>query len=316
MKNGLLIAVAALCLIISSCGHRDEARELCTQASTQLDAKNYKQALETYNKAIAADSTYAYGWEGRGAAEYYLDDSAKALKDELKAFRMDSSLKNVKYWIANIKRDLGAYRESMMYYNMSLADGTTFPAKHYEGLGADEYYLGDYKRAKEYEDKAIDMDPTLEYSEYWRGMIERMTGDYEASKKDFDRAIAKNPNYAKSYEWRASAEYHLEEYDAALTDVTKSMTMDSTLKKAYNLRAVIRQAMKDYKGSEEDYNVSLKIKGANDPAIDYEGRAIDEYHLEQYDSALADINKALSDTSLQNVQAWKDAIEEKVKKKH
>jgi tetratricopeptide (TPR) repeat protein len=313
-KNYAWAIILAVGIICASCNHRGESEEFCRKGYSELTSKQFKASLEDYNKAIAADSSYGMGWEGRGASEYYLDDYKNAIKDEFRAFTLDSNLKNVRNWIGNVKRELGDYKGSIEYYNRSIArGGENDLARAYEGRGATEYYLNDYTKAMEDINKSISLDNTLEYANYWKGMIERSTGDYKASKEDFTQAIHKGAYTGKAFEWRASAEYHLNEYENALSDINRAILLDTTLNNANGIRAVIEQAMENYKSSVEDYTIAIKRADAENKTKDYEGLAIDEYYLKDYANALAYINLAVSDTTLRNAVAWKTAIEKAAK---
>ncbi len=294
-------------VVFSGCeSNADKSNKLCITALDEYNAKNYKQSLDDYKKAIALDGSNGNAYEGKGSDEYNLNMKDSALADEFTALKLTPDLKNVRNWIGLIKLETGDYRGSLEYYNKSIEMGGS--AKDYVGRGAAEYHLGDYDKAMQDETKALQMDPDIENVYYWRAQIKEAMGDFKGAIDDHMLSMDKAENKGMDYEGLASDEDNLGNLDKALEYINVAIAADTSLKNAYNWRGRIKQEMKDYTGSMNDYTMSLKI--AANKGKDYEGRAVDEYYLKDYSSALADINLAIqSDGSLKQGQGWKDAIE-------
>ena len=305
-----------LCFCFTACdltNHKSECEEYISKAHTEFLAEQYKLSLADYAKACELDSTYGQAFEGKGAAEENLNDYANALKDEFTALRLNPELKNVRSWIGLIKRKMGDYRGSIKYYNKSIELGGSDLAFDYEGRGAAEYDLGENDLAMQDETKAIKMDPDVKNAYYWRGLIKGELKDYDGSLEDHFKSLAIGANKPRDYEGIAAAEFHLGHYKEALLYIDSSIsTNDTTLKNVYNWRGHIKQELEDYKGAVDDYTTSIAI-GKN-TGIDYEGRAVNEYYLKDYSSALRDINTAIAkDSTLKNTTYWKGEIERDMK---
>ncbi len=309
-KNNIFLAGMALISIsvFSGCeSNSEKSKKLCGVALSEFDAKNYKQSLADYKKAIALDGTNGNAYEGKGSDEYHMDMDDSALADEFTALRLTPELKNVKSWIGLIKLDLGDYSGSIEYYNKSIELGGDL-SKDYEGRGAAEYHLADFDKAMQDETKAIQLDPNTENAYYWRAQIKESMGDYKGSIDDHLESLTKVENKGKDYEGLAANEDYLNDYTKALEYINMAIAADTSLKNTYNWRGRIKQDLLDYTGSIADYTMSLKI-GAN-KGKDYEGRAIDEYYMKNYTDALNDINLAIqSDPTLKQAAAWKADIE-------
>jgi len=317
IKSIYTVGAAFCCLtIFSGCdfeSNKTKSDKLCDRALVEFKVKNYKVSLADYRKAAELDSTNGRAFEGMGSNQYHLKKYDSALSNEFKAQRLNPELKNVNNWIGLIKSELGDYQGSIEYYNKSIEQGGEDIAKDYVGRGADFYDLGDYDKAMQDETKAIQMDADIENGYYWRALIKERMGDYKGSIEDHLKSLDHVANKGMDYEDLAVDESYLGDNTKALEYINMAIPADSTLKNAYNWRAAIKHDMGDYKGSAEDYTASLKI-GAN-KGKDYEGRAIDEYHLKDYTDALSDINLAIqSDTTLKQATGWKKSIEEALRK--
>src|ERR1700722_16331305 len=187
IKHLYLLLVAIICqAYFTACNFESNAtksKNLCTKGLAEYDAKDYKQSLADYTKAIALDSTNGTAFEGKGSAEYYLGKYDTAIWDEFTAKRLDPELKNVNSWIGQIKIKQGDYNGAIEYYNKSIESGNP-EGLDYEGRGAAEYHLADYDKAMQDETKAIQMDTKLENAYYWRGLIKNAMGDYKGSIED------------------------------------------------------------------------------------------------------------------------------------
>jgi tetratricopeptide (TPR) repeat protein len=307
-KCNALAAVLISAAFFCSCeSNTSKSKKICDGALSEYMAKDYKQALADYKKAVKLDSTNGNAFEGKGSAEYHLNNYDTALQDEFTALRLTPALKNVRNWIGLIKLEMGDFRGSIEYYNRSIERGGDVE-KDYEGRGAAEYHLGDYDKAMQDETRAIQSDSTMENAYYWRAQIKEAMGDYKGAIDDHLLSLTKGANIGKDYEGLAADESNLNNNAKALEYINKAIAADTSLKNAYNWRGRIKQDMEDYTGSIADYTMSLKI--SVNKGKDYEGRAVSEYYLKDYSNALSDIDLAIqSDTTLKKAQAWKELIE-------
>ncbi|MFQ5569907.1 MAG: tetratricopeptide repeat protein [Rhodothermales bacterium] len=88
--NGCIVGLLAAWCAVAGCGQHP-AREAVRQGDAAFDAMEFQQALDHYNRALAADSTMAEAYLGRGKI-YWLNnqhDLAAPDLDRAIAFRPD-----------------------------------------------------------------------------------------------------------------------------------------------------------------------------------------------------------------------------------
>ncbi len=129
-------------------------------------------------------------------------------------------------------------------------------AVDYNVLGNEAYKKGDLFNALPSYDKAIETDPHYAEAYNNRGLVYVKQGDFDQAIADFSKAIALNPDDAEAYYNRGHL--YADHGDLTLADIdcTHAIQINPNYAKAYNFRAVIY------------------------------------YHLEEYDKALADVQKA------------------------
>ncbi|MEJ2068753.1 MAG: tetratricopeptide repeat protein [Deltaproteobacteria bacterium] len=84
---------------------------------------------------------------------------------------------------------------------------------------------GDYKKALEYCNKSIDLDPSYSDAYFIRGAVHFAAGDYESSVKDFTAAIELDPTDNNAYFRRGKGYLKLGNSDMALEDFEVSCGM-------------------------------------------------------------------------------------------
>ncbi|MCK4796405.1 MAG: tetratricopeptide repeat protein [Spirochaetes bacterium] len=98
------------------------------------------------------------------------------------------------------------------------------------------YHKGEYDKAIEYYNKAIELDPNYTYAYYNRGSAWENKGEYDKAIKDYNKAIELDPNYTYAYHNRGIAWGKKGEYDKAIKDYNKAIELDPNYTSAYNSR--------------------------------------------------------------------------------
>jgi len=95
MKNIILLL---LTFTISYCSYsQSDATDYIIKGNAKLKLKDYKGAMQDYNKAIDLDPEYKIAYFGRGTAKVKLKDYSGAIKDYNKAIDLDPEFKNAYY---------------------------------------------------------------------------------------------------------------------------------------------------------------------------------------------------------------------------
>ncbi|MGI9461993.1 MAG: tetratricopeptide repeat protein [Alphaproteobacteria bacterium] len=129
--------------------------------------------------------------------------------------------------------------------------------------------------------------------------------------KDYDKAIRLNPKNAYAYFWRGDAKYELERFEEAIKDYDKFIKLKPKHTDAYAHRGGAKLRLKQYKEAEKDFNKAIKNikfieynKSFSDRLIKldqkskysngYFMRGWAKYRLQQYETSIKDLNKAIS----------------------
>ncbi|GHU58495.1 hypothetical protein FACS1894133_3350 [Clostridia bacterium] len=163
-------------------------------------------------------------------------------------------------------------------------------SSHVKG-GYNYYEKGDFDKAIEEYDKAIEL--KADYAEAYngRGMSYDELGKYDKAIADYDKAIELDPDYSIAYNNRANTYINLEKYDKAKADCDKAIELKPDYAAAYCNRGIAYRKSGKYDKAIADYDKAIKLDP--DYSIAYNNRANAYISLEKYDKAKADCDKAI-----------------------
>ena len=115
--------------------------------------------------------------------------------------------------------------------------------------------------------------------------------DYYETIRLCEKAIELNPTYNFSYNNLGLARMMLGQYTEAIKDFTKSIEMKPDCFNAYNNRGNIYRLLNQYEKALEDHNSAIKIKPTSEDS--YFNRGVDYQCLDDYEKAIRDFDKAL-----------------------
>jgi tetratricopeptide (TPR) repeat protein len=109
---------------------------------------------------------------------------------------------------------------------------------------------GEYQKAIECYDKAIELDPNLAEAYNNRGVAYRALRLYESAIEDCNKAIELDPNLAEAYNNRGLAYCALNQYEKAIEDFNKAIELNPNYAIAYNNRERALTKLKEQKTPE------------------------------------------------------------------
>jgi tetratricopeptide (TPR) repeat protein len=128
-------------------------------------------------------------------------------------------------------------------------------------------------------------------AEYNRqGMVVAKSGDYYKAIQYFDRAIEIQPNFPQAYHNRGLAYSALSNHNQAIAEYGRSIELDSGNPVVYYDRAVSYSALKDYPQVIADCTTAIKMGYYFGAAYGLRGAAYN--NLRNYEKALADFLQA------------------------
>ncbi|MGW7300863.1 tetratricopeptide repeat protein [Streptomyces sp. NPDC054829] len=118
---------------------------------------------------------------------------------------------------------------------------------------------GEYARALEEYDRALELDPDAPLAHYGKGLTLQLTDDYPAALAAFDRADALSPDTAWIIAERAETHRLAGHHEQALTAYDRALALDPTDADALTGRAVCRHVLGQYDEALADFNRSYAI---------------------------------------------------------
>ncbi|OMJ08708.1 Heat shock protein sti1-like protein [Smittium culicis] len=237
------------------------AEEQKTFGNAAYKKKDFKTALEHYDKAIELCSTEITFYNNKSAVYFEMGDYDKCI--ELAEQAADIGRENradYKQIAKSFIRIGSAYQKkndlvsAIKYYNKSLAEHRT--ADCLNKLKAAE------KELKKREEEAyLDNDKANEARE--RGNILFKESKFPDAVKEYTESIKRNPKDPRCYSNRAACYTKLMALPEALKDVEKCIEIDPSFVKAYLRKAAIQFIKREYSESMETCNVALDMDTEN-----------------------------------------------------
>ena len=207
--------------------------------SDKYNLKDYKGAIQDYDKAIELDSKYAEAYYERGRCKHWSGDKKGAILDLEKAEDLDPKLS------FKIKKEKEA-----------------FEVKDSEELRKQRKIDSDAEIVEI--DKAIKLDPK-NAENYYKKAVARYGYDNsdmrsEDQLADLNTAIELDPTYKDAYVARAYIkEYDLKDYAGAIADISEVIKLDPENGVFWQDSGRMKIELKDYAGAIADYTKAIEL---------------------------------------------------------
>ena len=159
-------------------------------------------------------------------------------------------------------------------------------------IGLRAFERGDWARAAEYFQQAVETDPTAPDLYYWLGEAQRRNGQIGAALNAYNQAIRTSPAFAPAFLGRARAGLagSAPKPEDARKDLQTALTLDANLAEAYLELAQLELSEERYESALQNLERAAEL--LPDSPLVYEYRA--RVHLAQGDAeaALADAQRA------------------------
>lgn len=237
------------------------------KGKNRSNAKEYKQAIFDFNKAIQLNPEYARAYFERGFAKYKIRDYIGAIDDYTQAIKFNpqyalayNNRGNRMRSLATSKADQGNIAEAHEMYEAAIEDSTRaiqlYPkyALAYNNRGIQRRRLGALKTDQ--------------------GNVAEAQQLYQTAIDDYTRAIKLSPKYALAYNNRGWAKYILgtskagqgnvteaqQLYQEAIDDYTQAITIDPKYVLAHYNRGKARKALGQSDEAEKDFAKAKELE--------------------------------------------------------
>ncbi|MBM3309819.1 MAG: AAA family ATPase, partial [Candidatus Altiarchaeales archaeon] len=108
----------------------------------------------------------------------------------------------------------------------------------YHNLGNDYYKIGEFDKAIEHYNKALEIRPDLLETFFNRGLAYTRKGLYDKAIEDLNKVIELNPNLAEAYYTRGLVYEYKQDYTQAINEYNRALQVDPSYSKADSQRKV------------------------------------------------------------------------------
>jgi tetratricopeptide (TPR) repeat protein len=208
------------------------------------NAGNYRDAVDSFSKAIELQPKIAGGYSYRGAVLVKLGDSIQSFKDFDKAIELDPRYAKTYLFRGFAYGKLGKQSESLKDFDKAIELDPN-DAWAYNGRSIIHVLLGNLNQSLRDSDKAIDLSPKYANAYYNRGIAYLHMENKSKALNDFDKAIELNPKYVEAYLRRGIVYHHIGNYTQAIKDYDKAIEFDPKYGEAYFNRSLSYARLND-----------------------------------------------------------------------
>lgn len=257
------IISSSVFLILSFIASAQTAQEWFDKAMQQVNEKQFAEAIESCNKALALNPDFAEAYNRRGYTSYLMKEYDKTIADCSKAIALDAQL-------------------AKAYYNRGMA---------YYKKQNDQMALPDLRKVMQLNEGLVKDNPTF-YSSL--GYAAYITKNYEESLMAYNKAIALKPDNGSYFATRGTAKYLLKQYDAAIADFNEAIKLSPDLAYSYYNRANVNYVLKKYKEAYTDYKKAIELDAKSANIDNYSNYGYSAYIATQYNDCIAAYDKAIA----------------------
>jgi protein O-mannosyl-transferase len=208
----------------------------------------WKDTVSLFSDVIAKDPDAGLAYNNRGNIRIEQKDFKGALEDFNKAIELKY---NDAYNNRGILRNkLGDYKKALEDFNMAALHNKLDRAKVYYNRGIAKLRLGDFKGAEEDFGSAIQIDPRYSSAYSNRGLVRyEKLSNVRGAINDFDLAISLNPTEPDAYYNRGNAKLRSGSFADALSDYDRALQLAPDYTAAYFNKGVACLKLKNIDGA-------------------------------------------------------------------
>lgn len=268
----------------------DDFLAYMNRAEYRISKKQYQDAIEDSDKAIAINPNYASLYYNRAFAYGAISKNNLAIHDLNTAVN-----KKKDYLVAYLNRGLlyGKINE----IDKAINDFTTviqLAPNEYYGYYNRAVYLGKkraYHKGISDLNVVIDKKQFLSQAHYLRGKYHQAIGDINNAFKDYSRVITLDPAMASAFEKRGHLWLNKGLFNEALKDYQTAILLDKTLVDVYINIGVVYMNLKEYYKAGYSFEEAKKMQPNNH--LIYYNKALLFELKKDYPKALVELNKCL-----------------------
>jgi len=224
-----------------------------------FDRKDYRRAIEEYDKYLAVIPDNSRAWSNRAVACLRSGNLAAARVDIDRAIELkprDLALLENRVVIARESEDFKTVIADCTWLIEHYPPKVTWLMDRGKALGAQSRYaesLADFQQV-------VKLAPTAD-AYYYRGVTRYFLEQYEAAVADFSQALSLDADFAPAYLKRCTAHYYRQEYLSGIKDCDEFVRRKPDSYDGYYHRGILRSRAGDQDGALVDYRRAVDLAG-------------------------------------------------------
>ncbi|GAB4252116.1 MAG: hypothetical protein Kow0079_06650 [Vicingaceae bacterium] len=254
------------------------------------DNKEYKAAIEEFNKVIEEKTDHYNAYFYRGLCFKALNDLDKAASDLKKATALEPKEEEYFFELGLVLKDLKKYNEAIEAFDRVTELDKKNETAYHEKIKT-LFEMKEFLKASQEAEKAVNIKKSAE-NYYLQGVALDSLMNYPEAKYAYSRAVFYNPKMIEAQLGLAHARMGAGEFEKALEACKKAIELDPKNPRAYLVRANIYIKNKDLPKAIDDLSNILSLE-PNNVAI-YKKRGALYQQISQHQNAILDFSKVLS----------------------
>jgi len=182
--------------------------------------------------------------------------------------------------------DKGDFDKAIQNYDKAIELKPDY-AEAYNNRGVAYGEKDDFDKAIQNYDKAIELKPDYAKAYNNRGVAYVEKRDFDKAIQNYDKAIELKPDYAEAYYNRGNVYSRKDDFDKAIQNYDKAIELNPRLAEAYYSRGIAYVEKRDFDKAIQDLTTTIELNPRLAGA--YYGRGIAWMHLSQWENAKADL---------------------------
>lgn len=241
-------------------GLPDNKGLLFNKALALEQLKKYDEALETFNRLIAANSKFDTGYMARGRLHLEMGDTVSAVADANRAIELNPSGANAYIILADVAMHNTPpdYEGALKSMDRAIQYEPRY-AGNYINRSFLRYHQNDYFGAMADLDYAIELDPTNYTAHYNRALLRLEVRDFNKAVEDLNFVLNVDPHDTKALFNRALLNREIGDFNAGIKDLNRLIEIFPDFSAAYFLRYELNQAAGNRKAAQQDLDKSIAL---------------------------------------------------------
>ncbi len=235
-----------------------QSREFLFNSGINYMLVDKEMAIDQFTKSIALDSNFSAAYFYRGVSRFKLGQYQKAIIDFDKVSKLDSTVNVVHAYKGFAYRQLGESELSLESFSLYMDSRDQLSAVDYNIIAKVQMETGDLTGAIASFESALRMNEE-ESQYYYLYQALYGNGDYQKALEQINYAIDENSEFYGYYLNRGNTKLMLGNFESALGDYDYALTLEPSVPDSYYLRGRALDTLNHHNKAILDFNRAIEL---------------------------------------------------------